>query len=74
MNPAVHHNFAVAAQAEKERREQVREALQACIGELASSATPPALNELLAQGASLEDAAAQLGISRATAYRWKGTG
>jgi transposase len=38
---------------------------------LVTNVSPADLNELLNQGLSIEVAAAQLGISRATAYRWK---
>jgi hypothetical protein len=70
VNPAVHRSFEAAATAERDRREQVRQALQAGIGEF-TNASPEDLAELLNQGLSIDDAAAQLGISRATAYRWK---
>jgi len=71
INPAVHQVFEAAALAERERRMQVRQAIAAEVADLVVDARPENLDELLQQGLSIEDAATQLGISRATAYRWR---
>ena len=71
INPAAYKVFAAAAAAERDRRAQVRQAIKTQVADFVVDARPEDLADLLQQGLSIEAAATQLGISRATAYRWR---